>query len=155
MEKSNPTLRIKFIRLMTWGGIKSRKSRRLWEPTVIPLLPQTLKRLPTLACFTMPTPNQIVPSRVIALWANILPVSIMGLCGWKSESKQKTGHNQGTISILRANPKTGCCREATIAEAEKNGYNTAHIGKYHVGGHSGESTMCLKIKVLTLISGYT
>ena len=30
----------------------------------------------------------------------------------------------------------------TIAEAlKKNGYNTAHIGKYHVGGHSGESTM--------------
>ena len=30
----------------------------------------------------------------------------------------------------------------TIAEAlNKNGYNTAHIGKYHVGGHSGESTM--------------
>jgi len=30
----------------------------------------------------------------------------------------------------------------TIAEAlKKNGYATAHIGKYHVGGHSGEDTM--------------
>ncbi len=30
----------------------------------------------------------------------------------------------------------------TIAEAlKKNGYNTAHIGKYHVGGHSTEETM--------------
>ena len=30
----------------------------------------------------------------------------------------------------------------TIAEAlKKNGYTTAHIGKYHVGGHSGEDTM--------------
>lgn len=30
----------------------------------------------------------------------------------------------------------------TIAEAlKKNGYATAHIGKYHVGGHEGETTM--------------
>ena len=30
----------------------------------------------------------------------------------------------------------------TIAEAlKKNGYATAHIGKYHVGGHEGDSTM--------------
>ena len=30
----------------------------------------------------------------------------------------------------------------TIAEAlKKNGYNTAHIGKYHVGGHGTEETM--------------
>ena len=30
----------------------------------------------------------------------------------------------------------------TIAEAlKKNGYATAHIGKYHVGGHGGEATM--------------
>ena len=30
----------------------------------------------------------------------------------------------------------------TIAEAlKKNGYATAHIGKYHVGGHRGEATM--------------
>ncbi|MEM7143527.1 MAG: sulfatase-like hydrolase/transferase [Verrucomicrobiota bacterium] len=30
----------------------------------------------------------------------------------------------------------------TIAEAlKKNGYATAHIGKYHVGGHEGEATM--------------
>ncbi len=30
----------------------------------------------------------------------------------------------------------------TLAEAlKKNGYATAHIGKYHVGGHKGESTM--------------
>ena len=30
----------------------------------------------------------------------------------------------------------------TIAEAlQKNGYATAHIGKYHVGGHSGQQTM--------------
>jgi arylsulfatase A-like enzyme len=30
----------------------------------------------------------------------------------------------------------------TIAEAlKKNGYNTAHIGKYHVGGHGNEETM--------------
>ncbi len=30
----------------------------------------------------------------------------------------------------------------TIAEAlQKNGYSTAHIGKYHVGGHSGDATL--------------
>ena len=30
----------------------------------------------------------------------------------------------------------------TIAEAlKKNGYATAHIGKYHVGGHDGEATL--------------
>jgi len=30
----------------------------------------------------------------------------------------------------------------TVAEAlKKNGYATAHIGKYHVGGHNGDSTM--------------
>jgi arylsulfatase A-like enzyme len=30
----------------------------------------------------------------------------------------------------------------TIAEAlRKNGYTTAHIGKYHVGGHDGEATL--------------
>lgn len=30
----------------------------------------------------------------------------------------------------------------TIAEAlKKNGYATAHVGKYHVGGHSGKETM--------------
>ena len=30
----------------------------------------------------------------------------------------------------------------TIAEAlKKNGYATAHIGKYHVGGHTGQATM--------------
>ena len=30
----------------------------------------------------------------------------------------------------------------TIAEAlKKNGYNTAHIGKYHVGGHGTDETM--------------
>ena len=30
----------------------------------------------------------------------------------------------------------------TVAEAlKKNGYATAHIGKYHVGGHGGEETM--------------
>ena len=30
----------------------------------------------------------------------------------------------------------------TIAEAlKKNGYATAHIGKYHVGGHIGSATM--------------
>ncbi len=33
-------------------------------------------------------------------------------------------------------------RAITIAEAlQKNGYATAHIGKYHVGGHKDESTM--------------
>jgi len=30
----------------------------------------------------------------------------------------------------------------TVAEAlKKNGYTTAHIGKYHVGGHTGEATL--------------
>jgi len=44
----------------------------------------------------------------------------------------------------------------TIAEAlKKNGYNTAHIGKYHVGGHSGESTMPENQGFDINIGGYT
>ncbi len=44
----------------------------------------------------------------------------------------------------------------TIAEAlKKNGYNTAHIGKYHVGGHSGKATMPENQGFDINIGGYT
>jgi arylsulfatase A-like enzyme len=44
----------------------------------------------------------------------------------------------------------------TIAEAlKKNGYKTAHIGKYHVGGHSGDSTMPENQGFDINIGGYT
>ena len=44
----------------------------------------------------------------------------------------------------------------TIAEAlKKNGYKTAHIGKYHVGGHSGDSTMPENQGFDVNIGGYT
>ena len=44
----------------------------------------------------------------------------------------------------------------TIAEAlRKNGYKTAHIGKYHVGGHSGDSTMPENQGFDVNIGGYT
>lgn len=44
----------------------------------------------------------------------------------------------------------------TIAEAlKKNGYATAHIGKYHVGGHSDESTMPENVGFDINIGGYS
>lgn len=44
----------------------------------------------------------------------------------------------------------------TIAEALKqNGYATAHIGKYHVGGHDGEKTLPENVGFDINIGGYT
>lgn len=44
----------------------------------------------------------------------------------------------------------------TIAEAlKKNGYATAHIGKYHVGGHQGKSTMPENVGFDINIGGYS
>ncbi len=44
----------------------------------------------------------------------------------------------------------------TIAEAlKKNGYATAHIGKYHVGGHDGEDTMPEKVGFDINIGGFS
>ena len=44
----------------------------------------------------------------------------------------------------------------TIAEAlKKNGYATAHIGKYHVGGHKDESTMPENVGFDINIGGYS
>ena len=44
----------------------------------------------------------------------------------------------------------------TVAEAmKKNGYNTAHIGKYHVGGHGGEETLPENVGFDINIGGFT
>ncbi|MGI9471682.1 MAG: sulfatase-like hydrolase/transferase [Rubripirellula sp.] len=44
----------------------------------------------------------------------------------------------------------------TIAEAlQKNGYATAHIGKYHVGGHQDDSTMPENVGFDINIGGYS
>ncbi len=44
----------------------------------------------------------------------------------------------------------------TVAEALKqNGYQTAHIGKYHVGGHMGEETLPENVGFDVNIGGYT
>ena len=44
----------------------------------------------------------------------------------------------------------------TVAEAlKKNGYATAHIGKYHVGGHDGESTLPENVGFDINIGGYS
>ena len=57
-------------------------------------------------------------------------------------------NGKGGISKAKAKfigPKQSqdvAAKAITIAEAmKKNGYATAHIGKYHVGGHKGEATM--------------
>ena len=44
----------------------------------------------------------------------------------------------------------------TVAEAmKKNGYATAHIGKYHVGGHGGEETLPENVGFDINIGGFT
>ena len=44
----------------------------------------------------------------------------------------------------------------TVAEAlQKNGYATAHIGKYHVGGHDGEKTLPENVGFNINIGGFT
>jgi len=44
----------------------------------------------------------------------------------------------------------------TVAEAmKKNGYATAHIGKYHVGGHDGEATLPENVGFDINIGGFT
>lgn len=53
------------------------------------------------------------------------------------------GFTNKTASFIPQKQSEDVAPEAvTIAEAMKeNGYATAHIGKYHVGGHEGEATM--------------
>jgi arylsulfatase A-like enzyme len=55
----------------------------------------------------------------------------------------KKGFTAETASFIPQKQSEDVAPEAiTIAEAMKqNGYATAHIGKYHVGGHSGSATM--------------
>lgn len=44
----------------------------------------------------------------------------------------------------------------TVAEAlQKNGYATAHIGKYHVGGHSGKETLPENVGFDINLGGFT
>ncbi len=55
----------------------------------------------------------------------------------------KKGFTQKTAAFIPPKQTEDVAPEAiTIAEAMKeNGYTTAHIGKYHVGGHEGDATM--------------
>jgi arylsulfatase A-like enzyme len=55
----------------------------------------------------------------------------------------ENGFTKKTASFIPQKQTEDVAPEAvTIAEAMKeNGYATAHIGKYHVGGHEGEATM--------------
>jgi arylsulfatase A-like enzyme len=55
----------------------------------------------------------------------------------------KKGFTKKTASFIPQKQSEDVAPEAvTIAEAmKKNGYATAHIGKYHVGGHRGDETM--------------
>jgi len=55
----------------------------------------------------------------------------------------KQGFTKESASFIPQKQTEDVAPEAvTIAEAMKeNGYTTAHIGKYHVGGHEGEATM--------------
>lgn len=57
--------------------------------------------------------------------------------------KANRGFTKETASFIPPKQTEDVAPEAvTIAEALKeNGYATAHIGKYHVGGHEGEATM--------------
>ncbi len=55
----------------------------------------------------------------------------------------KKGFTRKTAAFIPPKQTEDVAPEAvTIAEAMKeNGYTTAHIGKYHVGGHEGKETM--------------
>ncbi|MEO0416571.1 MAG: sulfatase-like hydrolase/transferase, partial [Verrucomicrobiota bacterium] len=56
-----------------------------------------------------------------------------GKGGLDKQSAQFTGPDQTDDVAVEA---------ITVAEAmQKNGYATGHVGKYHVGGHSGEATL--------------
>ena len=70
---------------------------------------------------------------------------------------KKPGITREQAQFIGPNQRQDVAGEAiTIAEAlKKNGYNTAHIGKYHVGGHSGESTMPENQGFDINIGGYT
>ena len=70
---------------------------------------------------------------------------------------KKPGITKEQAQFKGPNQRQDVAGEAvTIAEAlKKNGYNTAHIGKYHVGGHSGESTMPENQGFDINIGGYT
>ena len=70
---------------------------------------------------------------------------------------KKPGITKEQAQFKGPNQRQDVASEAvTIAEAlKKNGYNTAHIGKYHVGGHSGESTMPENQGFDINIGGYT
>lgn len=69
-------------------------------------------------------------------------VYVVGSLSRFNKNAQK-GFTQKTASFIPQKQTEDVAPEAiTIAEALKeNGYATAHIGKYHVGGHQGESTM--------------
>lgn len=71
-------------------------------------------------------------------------------------------HGRGGISKEQARfaaPKQTedvAAEAVTVAEAlKKNGYATAHIGKYHVGGHDGEETLPENVGFDINIGGYT
>ena len=67
------------------------------------------------------------------------------------------GFTNKTASFIPQKQSEDVAPEAvTIAEALKeNGYATAHIGKYHVGGHEGEATMPEKVGFDINIGGFS
>jgi arylsulfatase A-like enzyme len=70
------------------------------------------------------------PSRI---HNDVYVVSHLNRGGGKNKDKKFFGPEQSEDVAAEA---------VTIAEAlKKNGYATAHIGKYHVGGHEGEETL--------------
>jgi len=69
----------------------------------------------------------------------------------------KKGFTKKTASFIPQKQSEDVAPEAvTIAEAmKKNGYATAHIGKYHVGGHRGDETMPEKVGFDINIGGFS
>ncbi len=68
----------------------------------------------------------------------------------------KNGISKADAKFIGPKQSEDVAAEAiTIAEAmKKNGYATAHIGKYHVGGHADESTMPENVGFDINIGGY-
>lgn len=66
------------------------------------------------------------------------------------------GISKKKAKFLGAEQRQDVAPEAvTIAEAlKKNGYATAHIGKYHVGGHAGPGTMPENVGFDTNLGGH-
>lgn len=69
----------------------------------------------------------------------------------------KGGISKGDAKFIGPKQSEDVAAEAvTLAEAlKKNGYQTAHIGKYHVGGHEDESTMPENVGFDINIGGYS